>query len=249
MNDVAPDRDRSRDQGCMNVTRIPWPGVATARDLSRDALPAWEPTFPEDFLIDEGHMRIVTAALLAGTPADVPLSVQWSHDGQCVTFEAADAAAQGLVTIGRVFKPYGDGTWEVDHVCFGLAEHYRGSGGAKRMMRASVETYDALDVLYIRAYANYLNGGYVWAKLGFAADNPHAIRERLKDVLANEPDDVLYRAAVDVADATTGDELMYALSLLPEGGGKELLEDQQWHAHLNLRDGRHRQRLASIFDE
>lgn len=195
-------------------------------------------------------MRTVTAALLAGTPASVPLAVQWSHNGEYVSFEATDVAAKNQVTIARVFSPYGDGTWEVDHVCFGLAEHLRGSGGARRMMRASVEIYDALNVLYIRTHANYLNGGYVWAKAGFAADNAEAIRKGLHTALAAEPDDVLYQDAVRVESATpVDDELMYALACLPEERGRELLEGQRWHAHLNLADERHRLRLASIFDE
>ncbi len=232
-----------------SMTRTPWPGKATARDLSRDTLTTWQHNSLGSLLSDQAHMERVTAALLAGTPADVPLAVQWSHHNGSVTLEAHDAAAKGQVIMGRVFTPYGDGTWEVDHVCFKLAERFRGSGAALRMMRASVEVYDTLNVLYARTFANYLNGGYVWAKVGFAADRANHIRDLLQAELAAAPDDVLYQSAVRVADETPDDELMYALARLPGTGGRELLEGQQWYAHLNLADERHRRRLASTFDE
>ncbi len=116
------------------------------------------------------------------------------------------------------------------------------------MLRASLEAYDGLGVTRIDVHADIDVGGYVWARLGFAATMPDDVRDNLALAVRARPGSYLLREANRVAESSDDDDLMYNLAALTIGTdrscGKELLSGSGWFGHANLADRRHRERIA-----
>ncbi|MGX7704541.1 hypothetical protein [Methylobacterium sp. Gmos1] len=240
----------------MPVERTFWQVQATARDLSCDRVQVDPVVLRRGLLSDEDQARSVTSALLAGTPAEEPLHVVWEHDAVddvIMMVASSHHDTEDIVEVERRFSQREDGAWDVNHALFALPSRYQRSGGARRMLRASLDAYDRLGVVRIDVYANLTVGGYAWARLGFAANDAQQVRAALSAALADVPRSPLFRAAQSTAEISTDDDLMYNLACLiaPDGTsyGRRLLARAGWHGHLDLTNPRHRERLARNLDE
>lgn len=198
---------------------------------------------------DEAEARRITGNLVAGIPRTVPLAVRWDRPGRAtmVVMTARSQTAQDGVRIVRTFLRRRRSPWRVEHTLFVLGAHHRG-GAARRMLRASLEAYDGLGVARIDVHADIDVGGYVWARLGFAATMPDDVRDNLARAAGADPGSDLLREAKRVAEASDDDDLMYNLAALTVGTdrscGKQLLAGSDWFGHANLADRRHRERIA-----
>lgn len=189
--------------------------------------------------------RDVARALLAGTPESVSVDAQWAVASDGLEF-SADAPGMKLV---RTFRSDAIG-WIVHHDWFKIASEYRGKGHAKAMLLAALDIYDRLGVVRIEVQAALESGAYVWARYGFAPDNPNEMRA----VVANwarkalDGDDLLLMLAT--IDEAPEDEIMWRVANLQRGGRKlgELVlvgNDKSWYGHLDLKNKSHRTRLGS----
>lgn len=197
---------------------------------------------------DEAEARDIAAHLLAGVPEHVPLTVRWDRpDPSKVEMTAVSRDRQDGVAVVRTFVRQGRRPWRVEHALFVLDERHRG-GAARRMLRASLEIYDRMGVPRIDIFADIDLGGYVWARLGFAASLPSDVRAGLARAAQADPGSDLFREAHRVARASEDDDLMEALAALTVDGdgtcGKLLLAGTKWLGHADLTDPRHRARIA-----
>ncbi|KMO11979.1 hypothetical protein SQ03_25650 [Methylobacterium platani JCM 14648] len=238
------------------IERTSWQGRAAARDLSLDSLQIDPLVFGRGLLTDEEHARRVSSALLAGAPDEEPLRVIWNHDaddGAIVIVATNCRETQDAVEIERRFSQRGDGAWDVEHAYFAISSRYQGGGGARRMLRASLEVYDRLDIVRIDVHANLTVGGYAWARLGFVVNDARHVRAALAAAFSDEPASPLLGAAQRAACASSDEDLMYNLASLTGADGtphgKRLLAGSGWYGHLDLTNPRHRERLARSFDE
>lgn len=234
---------------------LAWPGTALPRDVTADldAIAISQAALRTGLLRDEAEMRLVTSYLLAGVPAEVPLTVGWKQKrgaSTTVVMRAVGRRPRDGIEIVRTFTRDRSGRWRVEHTLFVMADRHRG-GAARRMMRASVEIYDRIGVERIDVFADIDVGGYVWAKLGFAATDTDDVRTALADVARRKPDLDLFTEANRIAGTSSDDELMYNLARLTIGDdrscGKHLLAGSRWYGHATLTDGRHRARIARHF--
>ena len=68
----------------------------------------------------------------------------------------------------------------VDHTFFRIPYEYRKRGMAKAVFKILLQQYVNMDVRRIKLHASLDDGGYVWARLFFSADN----RKEVDDILA-----------------------------------------------------------------
>lgn len=238
---------------------VAWPGSVHPRMFRKktDRFDVEPSVLRTGLFHDEAAVRLVSTYLLAGVPSDVPLIITWAAKaGQTarasatVVMRAVNRRGEDDIKIARTFTRGRSRTWSVEHTYFAMADRHRG-GAARRMMRASVEIYDRLGVGRITVHANIDVGGYVWAKLGFAATDPAHIRAELAEALKDNPGCVIFAEANRVANESSDDDLMYNLARLEIEGlhscGKSLLRGADWYGHATLKDPRHRARLARHF--
>lgn len=238
---------------------VAWPGSVHPRIFKKktDLFDVSPSVLRSGLFSDEADVRLASTYLLAGVPSDVPLIIAWTAKAgrtvgtrTTVVMRAVNRRGEDDIKIARTFTRGQARTWSVEHTYFAMADRHRG-GAARRMMRASVEIYDRLGIGRITVHANIDVGGYVWAKLGFAATDPAHIRAELAEALEDDPGSVIFTEANRVADESDDDDLMYNLARLEIEGlyscGKSLLRGAHWYGHATLKDPRHRARLARHF--
>lgn len=234
------------------VARDPWPGKAEVRNLSGDKVQINKAVLTSGLFRDEAHAREVTAALTAGTPQGERLRVRWFADRRAKTVHMT-ASGGDETEIHRAFSRNADGSWTVDHEYFTLPRSAQGSGGARRMMRASVEAYDGMNVSRIEVLANIDVGGYAWARYGFTANNAARVRRVMGEAAARNPRDPVSRAVRSTLNASGDDDLMYNLARIktPDGQrrGFEILENARWDGHIDLTNTSHRARVVRAINE
>lgn len=229
-----------------------WPGEARPRVLDKDKFSISKTALKAGLFENYDKARYESGYLLAGAPSSLALAVSWRVKTAPLptVVMVASSDPKGDLHIERTFSREANGQWTVDHTYFFIANAYRG-GGAKRMLRASVEAYERIGVSHIVVHANLDLGGYVWAKLGFVANSPQNVRDMLNKAAADNPDIAVFAEAQRVAKKTKDDELMYRLANLNMSGeisaGKLLLAGSDWYGHIKLNNINHRNRLAECF--
>ena len=204
-----------------------------------------------DFGIFQSNSEAEAAAsmLLAGMPHERQLRISWTIDGN--NFLVFAAVSDAKTTIGRSFAKNGTG-FDVEHSFFFVDDEFRGTGCAKRMLRSSLEYYDRIGVKRINTTAMDEDGGYIWAKAGFAP---------VSSILALNAAaygfyDIPYKdveLAMSVLRSSSNDEVMWRLSKLRNADGlpigKTMLRGKIWEAYADLKNTAHRARLAEYLGE
>jgi SPP1 gp7 family putative phage head morphogenesis protein len=201
----------------------------------------------ESGLLDSRDAAIrATAALLAGKPDGLAVTARWADDDGYVNFRAY---ADGF-ELQRVFKP-GDAGWAVKHEWFEVDRRYQQGGLAKRMLLGALPFYDSADVVRIEVQAALSQGAYVWARAGFAPDQPALVRrqllERARELLRDED----LKVALSVIVAAADDEVVWRLAGLRRSGrnlGHLVLAGWNWYGHLDLGNPAHRRRLMDYLE-
>ncbi len=227
-----------------------WVGTSTRRDISGDKMVITPEALQQGLFRTEADFRKASEALLAGMPKGERLTIAWVS-GSKNSLGLVASNESGTVKISRGFVKNETG-WTARHRLFELPKKYQGSGAAKAMLRSSVEQYDAMGVTKIETHANINVGGYAWARLGFAADNPAEIRQKVERAIKRAPRSPKAIAARRVLDASSDDDLMYNLANAQGADGERLGRQilgprTSWDGHLDLKNARHRERLNRSF--
>lgn len=231
--------------------RKPWPWDARkwGGDLSVDT---------DEKVLSSGLLPSRTAAadlarmLVSGVPEELSLGARWQSDGANVRFGARASAEDGE-TVAQVqrtfFRKHGRSV--VAHDYFRVDGSFQRQGGAKRMMQNAVIAYDDLGQERVEVHAALNVGGYAWASLGFAAQEPSLMRQIILDraerKLENVADVELVRQVVRRSSDLT---LMADIAGLRGSGdrkvGKDILLGSDWWGYIDLTDERHRALLRKL---
>jgi hypothetical protein len=139
-------------------------------------LEVWLSRLDSSGLVDlaEDGPRIVPELLDAYTPPDFKLlvldgSAMWIEEGALVAELSAELqpVSSELEGTGVIQRRVDTRRGKADHFKFELPEAAQGAGRGRRVLRASVELYQALGVTEIRLTA-VDKGKYVWAAAGFS---------------------------------------------------------------------------------
>lgn len=187
----------------------------------------------------------VAAELVAGFPAELPVRAGWHGDFGPTTRLIAESYVDNtlMAEMSRTFIWAGRGKrrqLQVKHGMFWVHERLRGQGAARRMMRAALPLYDRLGVARIEVHAALENGGYTWARLGFRAADPKAVREFAAQLIEardfSEAQQVYLRTVLREAKDET---LLYELATARFHGeklGERLLAKSDWYGYMDLTD-------------
>jgi Phage Mu protein F like protein len=232
------------------TAREPWPWDKGNRfDGQLELAPiALDSTFEGQLEPDEG----MTRRLLAGVPKAIPVGGRWSSGYKTVRFSASteDDDWSEYFQVSRIFSRDSDDRLVVEHSHFEIPNAFQQGGNGKAMMRASLALYDELGIERVEVSTGLTQGGYVWARYGFAAENSERMRERIKGAARSrrdfDEDDVdLIEDAVDQASPLT---LMQAVAAVRNEDdralGYELLVDISWKGYIDLTSSAHRVLLA-----
>lgn len=227
-----------------------WAGTSTRRDISGDEVVITPEALQQGLFRTEADFRKASEALLAGMPKGERLTIAWVS-GSKNSLGLVASNEKGTIKISRGFVKNETG-WTARHRLFQLPKKYQGSGSARAMLRSSVEQYDAMGVTRIETHANINVGGYAWSRLGFAPDNPAAIRQALEKAAGRAPRSAKGKAVKQILATSSDDDLMFNLSRAtgPDGerlGRKILGPKTEWDGHLDLKNARHRERLNESF--
>lgn len=225
--------------------REPWPGVAQPRDTSGDALVIGPGVVSAGLFDDERQIRTVTAHLTAGVSPQEVLAHRWSHDRRPGLLSMSSHSSAGAKVEREFYR--NKGAWVADHVAFELPAELRGGGHARRMMRASLQSYDSMNVDRIEVDAGQSDGGYVWAKAGFVAADPRSVRQTLTR-LSSGLEASAFAAVQSVVLKNSDEDLMRDLADLSVPMcprlGSDLLRGSNWLGFVDLSNPSHRSRLA-----
>ena len=227
-----------------------WSGKSTRRDISGDEFYVEPEAIQQGLFKNEAEFRQASEFMLAGMPKDEKLKITWVR-GVKNSLAMVAANEKNTVRISRSFVKNESG-WTARHLLFEIPKKYQGTGSAKSMLRSSVEQYDRMGVTRIETHANINVGGYAWARLGFSADNPTEIRQKVERAIRRAPRSPKAIAAKRALETSSDDDLMYNLANAQGADGERLGRQilgprTSWDAHLDLKNARHRERLNRSF--
>lgn len=197
---------------------------------------------------DEKGMRAVAEKMMVGYPEKARLDLKVLGNSGKDTITVRGSSSKWEATMRRTFASdptvivNGKMGTKVEHDLFEVAKKYQGLGGAKRMMRSSLETYLKMGITKIEVHANIDVGGYAWAKLGFKPVQASKVRASMLKKLSGKGAAKIASADLDrlkgILSSASDDDFMYLIATYKSAAGKalgkELLTGSDWHGMIDL---------------
>jgi len=224
---------------------FPWPAAPRTAPFSLQVVsPAGASNRPGVYdwglFEDEDQAQAIAAELLAGVPNRETLTARWfvdRYDGSL----SLEATGPDSHVVRRFERDEDTDALSVEHAYFVLGEQYQGGGYGRRMMQQSLLTYERLGVERVTVHANIDVGGYAWARLGFAPNDPAQMRRMLQRIVTEVALPQADRdALLDIISHADDHELMYRVAGYRSAGGTRLgqriLMGSDWYGYIDLTD-------------